>query len=79
MDQLSPQDAQFLYLETPDNLTHLTSVSIFDQSTVPGGEVVRFRDILEHVEAIVEIPDEAAEKIGTVKDAIEFLKAAASE
>jgi len=51
MDQLSPQDAQFLYLETPDNLTHLTSVSIFDQSTVPGGEVVRFRDILTHVES----------------------------
>jgi diacylglycerol O-acyltransferase len=50
MDQLSPQDAQFLYLESPDNLTHLTSVSIFDQSTVPGGEVVRFKDILAHVE-----------------------------
>jgi WS/DGAT/MGAT family acyltransferase len=51
MDQLSPQDAQFLYLETPDNLTHLTSISIFDQSTVPGGEVVRFKDILTHVES----------------------------
>ena len=51
MDQLSPQDAQFLYLETADNLTHLTSISIFDQSTVPGGEVVRFKDILAHVES----------------------------
>ena len=50
MDQLSPQDAQFLYLESADNLTHLTSVSIFDQSTVPGGEVVRFKDILAHVD-----------------------------
>ena len=50
MDQLSPQDAQFLYLESPDNLTHLTSVGIFDQSTVPGGDVVRFKDILAHVE-----------------------------
>lgn len=50
MDQLSPQDAQFLYLESPDNLTHLTSISIFDQSTVPGGDVVRFKDILAHVE-----------------------------
>jgi len=50
MDQLSPQDAQFLYLESPDNLTHLTSIAIFDQSTVPGGEVVRFKDILAHVE-----------------------------
>jgi WS/DGAT/MGAT family acyltransferase len=51
MDQLSPQDAQFLYLESEDNLTHVTSVSIFDQSTVPGGEVVRFKDILAHVES----------------------------
>jgi len=51
MDQLSPQDAQFLYLESPENLTHLTSVAIFDQSTVPGGDVVRFRDILAHVES----------------------------
>ncbi|HSG58804.1 MAG TPA: wax ester/triacylglycerol synthase family O-acyltransferase [Woeseiaceae bacterium] len=50
MDQLSPQDAQFLYLESEDNLTHLTSISIFDQSTVPDGKVVRFKDILAHVE-----------------------------
>ena len=50
MDQLSPQDAQFLYLESEDNLTHLTTISIFDQSTVPGGGVVRFKDILAHVE-----------------------------
>ena len=50
MDQLNPQDAQFLYLESGDNLTHLTTISIFDQSTVPGGGVVRFKDILAHVE-----------------------------
>ena len=50
MDQLNPQDAQFLYLESADNLTHLTTISIFDQSTVPGGGVVRFKDVLEHVE-----------------------------
>jgi WS/DGAT/MGAT family acyltransferase len=50
MDQLSPQDAQFLYMESPENLTHLTSIAIFDQSTVPGGDVVRFKDILAHVE-----------------------------
>lgn len=51
MDQLNPQDAQFLYFQSKDNLTHLTTISIFDQSTVPGGDVVRFRDILEHVES----------------------------
>jgi len=48
---LNPQDAQFLYFQSKDNLTHLTTISIFDQSTVPGGNVVRFRDILEHVES----------------------------
>lgn len=49
MDQLSGQDAQFLYLESENNLTHITSISIFDQTTVPGNEVVRFKDILQHV------------------------------
>ena len=49
MDQLNPQDAQFLYLESDDNLTHVTSIAIFDPTTVPGGEIVRFKDILAHV------------------------------
>jgi len=49
VDQLSGQDAQFLYLESDDNLTHITSISIFDQTTVPGKKVVRFKDILNHV------------------------------
>lgn len=51
MDQLSPQDAQFLYMESADNLVHVTSISIFDPSTVPGGKTVRFRDIVGHVES----------------------------
>jgi diacylglycerol O-acyltransferase len=49
MHQLSPQDAQFLYAETEHNLTHVTSVSIYDPSTVPGGATVRYTDIIEHV------------------------------
>ena len=51
MDQLSPQDAQFLYMEAEGNRTHLTSIGIFDQSTVPDGGVVRFKDILAHIES----------------------------
>jgi WS/DGAT/MGAT family acyltransferase len=51
MDQLSPQDAQFLYMESEGSRTHLTSISIFDQSTVPNGEIVRFKDILDHVDS----------------------------
>ncbi len=50
MQQLSPQDAQFLYMESEDNLTHVTSINIFDPSTVPGGKVVRFKEIIAHVE-----------------------------
>jgi diacylglycerol O-acyltransferase len=50
MDQLSPQDAQFLYMESENNLTHVTSISIFDPTTVPGGKTVRFKDIIAHVE-----------------------------
>ncbi len=49
MDQLSGQDAQFLYMESGDNLTHITSIGIFDPTTVPGKKIVRFKDILQHV------------------------------
>ena len=50
MEQLSPQDAQFLYMESEHNLTHVTSISIYDPTTVPGGKTVRFKDIMRHVE-----------------------------
>jgi diacylglycerol O-acyltransferase len=51
MEQLSPQDSQFLYMESADNLTHVTSIATFDPSTVPNGEKVRFKDIIAHVES----------------------------
>jgi WS/DGAT/MGAT family acyltransferase len=51
MDQLSPQDSQFLYMETEDNHIQITAVAVFDPSTVPGGEVVRFKDILAHIDS----------------------------
>ncbi len=47
--QLSAQDAQFLYMESEDNHIQVTAVGIFDPSTVPGGDVVRFKDILAHI------------------------------
>ncbi len=50
MDQLSPQDAQFLYMETEDNHIQVTAVAVFDPSTVPGGKTVRFKEILAHIE-----------------------------
>ena len=50
MDQLSAQDAQFLYMESADNRIHVTAVAVFDPSTVPGGKTVRFKQILKHIE-----------------------------
>lgn len=49
MQQVSAQDAQFIYMESENNLAHVTSVSIYDPSTAPGGKV-RFKDIIAHVE-----------------------------
>jgi hypothetical protein len=54
MQQLSAQDAQFLYLQTGNNLTHVMSVNIYDPSTAPGGKV-RFKDIIQHVESRLDV------------------------
>lgn len=50
MKQLSPQDSQFLYMETGNNLAHVTGVSLYDPQTAPGG-AVRFKDILDHMQS----------------------------
>jgi diacylglycerol O-acyltransferase / wax synthase len=47
MEQLSGQDASFLYAETPHTPLHVGSIGIYDQSSVPGG-TLRFRDILKY-------------------------------
>jgi diacylglycerol O-acyltransferase / wax synthase len=48
VQQLSGQDASFVYLETPHTPMHIGSVGIYDPSTAPGG-FVRFKDILDFV------------------------------
>jgi len=52
VEQLSAQDAQFLYVQTANNLTHIMGVYIYDPATAPGGKV-RFKDIIRHVESRV--------------------------
>lgn len=47
MEQLSGQDASFVYFETANTPMHIGSVGIYDPSTAPGG-FVRFKDILRH-------------------------------
>lgn len=50
MQQLSGQDASFVYFETPNTPMQIGSLAIYDPSTAPGG-FVRFKDILAHIEA----------------------------
>ena len=50
MEQLKHQDAQFLFIETGDSLTHVTSAAIYDPSTAPGKKI-RFKDIIAHLES----------------------------
>lgn len=49
MEQLSGQDASYVYFESPTAPMHVGSVGIYDPSTAPGGRV-RFKDILAHIE-----------------------------
>lgn len=46
--QLGAQDAQFLYVQGGDVLTHVMAVSLYDPATAPGGKV-RYREIVRHV------------------------------
>ncbi len=48
MEQLSGQDASFLYFETPRSHMHVASMALYDQSTAPR-KLVRFRDITENI------------------------------
>ena len=50
MEQLSGQDASFVYLETPTTPMHIGSLGIYDPATAPGGKV-RFKEILSFVES----------------------------
>ena len=49
MRQLSGLDASFMYAETPSSPMHVASVSIYDQSTAPGGTVT-FKGILDNID-----------------------------
>jgi len=50
VQQLNAQDAQFIYLQTANAMTHIMAVYIFDPSTAKGGKV-RFKDIIKQVES----------------------------
>nr|WHW29738.1 putative wax ester/triacylglycerol synthase family O-acyltransferase [uncultured bacterium] len=48
MHQLTGMDASFLYMETPTQPMHISGLSIYDQSTAPGG-AVRFKEIIANI------------------------------
>lgn len=48
MQQLSAEDAGFVYLDGPGTPMHIGFLGIYDPATAPGGHV-RFKDILRHV------------------------------
>lgn len=49
MQQLSADDAQFLFLETENNLGYITSVCIYDPATAVGGRV-SYDDFVSHLQ-----------------------------
>jgi len=48
MRQLTGLDASFLYLETANAPMHISGLSIYDQSTAPGGKL-RFKEIIDNI------------------------------
>jgi diacylglycerol O-acyltransferase len=65
MQQLSGQDAAFLYLETPHTPMHIGGIMIYDPSTVKGGKQ-RFKDILRAIESRLHLARSFREKVVNV-------------
>ena len=61
MQQLSGQDASFLYLETPTSPMHIGSIMIYDPATVKGGKQ-GFKDILRAIESLLHLSRSFREK-----------------
>jgi len=70
MDQLSGQDAQFLYMESDDGPTHMTSIAVFDPAA--GGRKLRFKDVLQHVRSRLHINPAFRRKLVRVPLELDF-------
>jgi WS/DGAT/MGAT family acyltransferase len=62
MERLGPQDASFLYLETPSNHNHVGGLAILDPSTGPDGRL-RFKDLLEVVSSRLHLVPRFRQKV----------------
>jgi hypothetical protein len=65
VQQLSGQDASFLYFETPTTPMHIGGIMIYDQSSVPGGRQ-GFKDILRAIESRLHLARSFREKVVNV-------------
>ena len=65
MEQLSGQDAMFVHAELKGLPQHIGGVSIYDQSTAPGGRV-RFKQILAMLESRTHLSPIFRRKLATV-------------
>ena len=62
MEQLSGQDASFLYFETPKTPMHIGAIAIYDPSTVEGGKQ-GFKDILRAIESRLHLARSFRQKV----------------
>ncbi|HCO03712.1 MAG TPA: wax ester/triacylglycerol synthase family O-acyltransferase [Actinobacteria bacterium] len=62
MQRLGPQDASFLYLETPAVHQHVGGLAILDPSTRPN-KVLRFEDLVEVITSRVDLTPRFRQKI----------------
>lgn len=65
LEQLSPLDASFLYLENERVANHIGGLYIYDQSTVPGG-MLGFKDILRYMESRLPLAPRFRQKVQRV-------------
>jgi WS/DGAT/MGAT family acyltransferase len=71
MEQLSPLDTAFLYLETPRTPMHIGAIAIYDPSTAPNS-FVRFKDILNHIEARLHLAKSFRRKLANVPLSLDY-------
>ncbi len=48
MQQLSALDSAIMNMETGTTPMHLSCLAIYDQSTIPGGDKLRFKEVIQH-------------------------------
>ena len=71
MEQLSGQDAMFLYLESPRTPMHVSGLCIYDPATAEGG-LVRFKQIIEHIEGRIHLIRALRQKLVNVPFSLDY-------